>query len=196
MIIPFSSSFISLILTLLISLHFIILNHCMLICWCYSMGPMAIIYLTLLLCLVQCLLYLAMWLLARQPSTPATNSINVIDKWISWSISYKADRKLWMLAAVRWGTATVKWSTATVLLLYSLLYSERKNKETGLRTTSLQMKNIEEKLRSTGSWLYATTFLNHHHGWLLFCKEKATVYWQNHLVSDKIIACSTLYSWL
>ena len=54
--------------------------HCMLICCCYSMGPMAIIYLTLLLCLVQCLLYLAMWLLARQPSTPATNSINVIDK--------------------------------------------------------------------------------------------------------------------
>ena len=44
------------------------------------MGPMAIIYLTLLLCLVQCLLYLAMWLLARQTSTPATNSINVIDK--------------------------------------------------------------------------------------------------------------------
>ena len=45
----------------------------------------------------------------------------------------------------------------------SLLYSERKNKETGLRTTSLQMKNIEEKLRSTGSCLcnhfYKTTIM-------------------------------------
>jgi hypothetical protein len=29
---------------------------------------MSIIYLTLALCLVQCTLYLAMWLLARQPT--------------------------------------------------------------------------------------------------------------------------------
>ncbi len=42
--------------------------------YCYSLGPMSIIYLTLVLCLVQCLLYLSMWSLARRPRLTTTTA--------------------------------------------------------------------------------------------------------------------------